>query len=591
MVEYICYHDSGLFLTKEMIERRRIFNNIIKVCLFSAAVFCIIWMLIYLVANQSGSKVFDTDNGWDIDFSGRQYRNVSIKDRKFRHLDLKRNETIVMKRKIDMEYTGRLTVMVYSRLSSVRVSLIDGRGHEKQVYYYGYNNYTGLNPGDFLGSGYSFVELPQGSTGKILKIMEMSSQNDSIVEVPEVIITPFNDALAVFVKGRSFVAFVSFYIFIAGALVILLSLFATVFDPGFFRMIYLGFFSICSSLWCMCSSKVVQIFSRDLHTNSMIEYMSLYLLFIPLLIMVLTCFYNLATWQKLVMTGSVCAYTGLSAAAIVLQKLRLVNVDYLLPVFHALMAFDAVFLVVLSLYHWKRSRVSEKYLESGIFVAAIAAVIYTLVYYADPLTHVYYNFLDMFFIPLSLLMMTNVIFIGYVKGVLEQMAEKAQRQRLLENSGTDTLTGLKDNIIGESVLRRISADKSDYVFIIYDLNGLRRINREKGSHIGDLVIKGFADGLRKVFYDADLISRTGGDEFFIVFEKNMISVYEIEKRAKQLEKELEGVSVRAGVELDAAYGYALSGEIRDKDTERALQVSKQRLYMMKTDMNNQRSGL
>ena len=270
--------------------------------LFIVAAVCIVAMMVYLSANRGSYDVSDMRDGWSVDYCGKHYDNVSRNDTRIENISSKKNDVLAMERRIDTTGSDRLTVRIYSRLSSLRVSVVGRNGYEKEVYFYGYSELSGINTGDFLGSGYHFVELPQDSYGRTLKIMEMGSQDGALQGIPEVVVTPFNAAMPAFAQSRAFAAFVTIFMFLLGAMIILLSLFVSIFDRRFFTLTFLGLFSVTGGLWCMCSSKAVEIFSRNIRLNSTIEYISLYLLIIPILILVLTCFHNIPAWQTTVLS-------------------------------------------------------------------------------------------------------------------------------------------------------------------------------------------------------------------------------------------------------------------------------------------------
>lgn len=572
-------------------EGNKITKRIVMAVLFIVAAVCIVAMMVYLSANRGSYDVSDMRDGWSVDYCGKHYDNVSRNDTRIENISSKKNDVLVMERRIDATGSDRLTVRIYSRLSSLRVSVVGRNGYEKEVYFYGYSELSGINTGDFLGSGYHFVELPQDSYGRTLKIMEMGSQDGALQGIPEVVVTPFNAAMPAFAQSRAFAAFVTIFMFLLGAMIILLSLFVSIFDRRFFTLTFLGLFSVTGGLWCVCSSKAVEIFSRNIRLNSTIEYISLYLLIIPILILVLTCFHNIPAWQTTVLFTSICAAVGLTCAAIVLQNLHLVNVDYVLPYFHVLLAIDALFLIFISAMHWKNSNLSERLFESGIFAAAISGVAYMVIYHVSSRAHLDSGILDLALVPAAFLLMTMLILVGYVEDLYERSGEQTQRERLFATSGNDPLTGLKDNIIGESGMRKLQLDGGDYLLISFDLNGLGAVNEEKGNQTGDLFIRTFADILKQVFPDADLLCRMGGDEFLVAYDRKVLSVQELDRRFDRVEAMEKKASDELSVKIEASFGYAMSTEAVDRDVKKAYQLANKRMFRMKTDMKNRRAGV
>jgi len=52
--------------------------------------------------------------------------------------------------------------------------------------------------------------------------------------------------------------------------------------------------------------------------------------------------------------------------------------------------------------------------------------------------------------------------------------------------------------------------------VLFDLNKFKPINDEHGHHEGDFVLKRFAEIMRQIFRESDVIGRLGGDEFVVM---------------------------------------------------------------------------
>ena len=199
--------------------------------------------------------------------------------------------------------------------------------------------------------------------------------------------------------------------------------------------------------------------------------------------------------------------------------------------------------------------------------------------------------LDLALVPAAFLLMTMLILVGYVWDLYERSGEQTQRERLFATSGNDPLTGLKDNIIGESGMRKLQLDGGDYLLISFDLNGLGAVNEEKGNQTGDLFIRTFADILKQVFPDADLLCRMGGDEFLVAYDRKVLSIQELDRRFDRVEAMEKKASDELSVKIEASFGYAMSTEAVDRDVKKAYQLANNRMFRMKTDLKNRRAGV
>src|SRR5262249_8071502 len=61
--------------------------------------------------------------------------------------------------------------------------------------------------------------------------------------------------------------------------------------------------------------------------------------------------------------------------------------------------------------------------------------------------------------------------------------------------------------------------KKPLTLLVCDIDFFKKVNDTYGHDIGDLVIKGFGDVLRRVKRDTDAVGRFGGEEFLVVCEE------------------------------------------------------------------------
>jgi two-component system cell cycle response regulator len=106
----------------------------------------------------------------------------------------------------------------------------------------------------------------------------------------------------------------------------------------------------------------------------------------------------------------------------------------------------------------------------------------------------------------------------------------ALRDRLeesLEMAVTDALTGLHNRRYVVSRLRQhldaLERSGEGFAVALIDIDHFKRINDSWGHQAGDLVLKGFAERLRKELRAIDIAGRYGGEEFLIVFSGSTAS--------------------------------------------------------------------
>ena len=96
--------------------------------------------------------------------------------------------------------------------------------------------------------------------------------------------------------------------------------------------------------------------------------------------------------------------------------------------------------------------------------------------------------------------------------------QKREQLRLLDQSRTDSMTGLLNKLTTEQEIRSALASAhsgSLGVLFMVDIDNFKSINDNMGHLAGDSVILEVARQIRRIFRQDDIIGRVGGDEFHI----------------------------------------------------------------------------
>jgi diguanylate cyclase (GGDEF)-like protein len=96
----------------------------------------------------------------------------------------------------------------------------------------------------------------------------------------------------------------------------------------------------------------------------------------------------------------------------------------------------------------------------------------------------------------------------------------AKSMKLEEAARTDPLTGLPNRRAIEEwafkQLRGAARHGFSLWVVVGDIDSFKTINDTFGHHAGDIVIKTFADLLKRITRASDICGRLGGDEFLLV---------------------------------------------------------------------------
>ncbi len=82
----------------------------------------------------------------------------------------------------------------------------------------------------------------------------------------------------------------------------------------------------------------------------------------------------------------------------------------------------------------------------------------------------------------------------------------------------DPLTGLGSRLWAEARIQQRIDCGNPFCVVVIDVHGIRRVNHEFGSLVGDLILKEFARVLRSSCRMSDLVARWAGDEFIVVLD-------------------------------------------------------------------------
>ena len=111
---------------------------------------------------------------------------------------------------------------------------------------------------------------------------------------------------------------------------------------------------------------------------------------------------------------------------------------------------------------------------------------------------------------------------------------------LHDQASTDPLTGIGNTAAYQSLLEalaeKIAAGSADFAVVVFDVDNLKLINDRYGHACGDMIIRGAAKSVARVF-NPDLAFRIGGDEFLAVAEG--MTEEEVRARLAQLDRAVE----------------------------------------------------
>ena len=176
--------------------------------------------------------------------------------------------------------------------------------------------------------------------------------------------------------------------------------------------------------------------------------------------------------------------------------------------------------------------------------------------------------------------------LGYVLG--------READRLRRASTTDALTGLPNRRAMNDRLRsewqRAARYASPLALLLIDIDGLKRINDERGHSAGDRLLRSTATAIRQTLRATDLGARWGGDEFSIVApQTSRDAAQRLAERLLVLladqDRAIGGVTASVGVAVFE--GHAAENHSDARDAEWLMRAADAALYAAKSAGRNQ----
>jgi diguanylate cyclase len=196
----------------------------------------------------------------------------------------------------------------------------------------------------------------------------------------------------------------------------------------------------------------------------------------------------------------------------------------------------------------------------------------------------YYKKLIFIIIGLGILLIIVVLYV--IKLIRDLVKERTESELLRQREHflyIDTLTNVHNrSFFNRKIKDNIDEKEYPQTIIVTDLNNLKTANDKYGHHIGDELLKLFADTLKEVCPKESLIFRMGGDEFHIILES--FDEKQVKKIIGDIKKLAEKRSIILSeneiVNVSAAYGYAIRYS-SEKSFNELVKIADKRMYIDK----------
>ena len=483
------------------------------------------------------------------------------------------NKTTTYKHDIDNSMIGNYIVF-FSYHSTVKVYIEDNNSKRLE-----YELKTDNIFKRSVATNVNFIKIPLDAGGKIVEI-EIKGCYDNII-YPEV----------TFLCGEKY-DFLIYYIyddianisteiamFIFSILICIVSIICLKYKSSVLDMLYLGLFMLTFSLWCLSGSKVTHILFQQPVRILYINYFTLYLtpLFLILYVRGKTYGQNI---KKSTLNYTILAHIILIITIELLQLFNIKDIRETITYLHIMIIFEVLLIFKYSItrIHSKKTASLKDFLKSHITLGMILiTVLIAIVQYA--LTSI----INPALLSLTITIYVTSLVIETVRDIYKDVSLLQQSKELREIAYTDSLTNIKNRNAFISDTKDIELD--NLIIVAFDLNDLKYYNDNFGHDKGDKLITGMAEILKKVF--GDKAYRIGGDEFEIVIYDKDINIDSLLLRFEQEEKKFNADN-KDGIKLRAAYGYCRYDGEDGHDIHYMINTADKRMYEHKKYIKNSR---
>ena len=541
--------------------------------------FVLVYSVFFVTSKGASDSVVVLNTGWKVTFAGEVFEGINIGEIQFTR-DTKVGDTVLLERKLPK-------ILIENPTLRFKTShLITDVYTDKLIYSYGHDR---SKKGELIGSGVHYAHL-SASDEKIT--IRLENVEEDAFEIPSTIeVVPAKYAYSDFNVKHIFALMLGVFLSVFGALAVIVSIiFAHMSGEKNVRFAMIGFMSIIWGGWTLCYSKTIQIVSVDFGFNTMLEYTSLYLAPVPLLLMLMYIRKGYIINKKKAVLKGLVAFNLLFVLVTTICNFAF-DIHYIrfLTLFHIYVGLGFILLVFYVFPYRNKVEIPERILTYGSSIFAIIVVIDLIRYNLFKSAFLSPPFFEITWIPLGMLLFVLSLLCSYVFFVYKKITERTERDVLAALAYKDALTGLYNRAKCQQIVKAINRTNEDFAIVLVDMNGLKKINDNFGHARGDKQIVTFARVFMKAFDGVGTTLRVGGDEFLAIVRKEHIDDIESSVE-KMLSLEIEH-SIGLPIPLEVAFGIAVkskdSEELgRELAYEELYNKADERMYNMKQNMKS-----
>ena len=355
------------------------------------------------------------------------------------------------------------------------------------------------------------------------------------------------------------------------------------YEQRFIRILQISFIFILTGLWTLENSRILQIFVPRISFCTMIEFLTLYLIPIPLMLYFYDDIKELKRRSFRILYWVLTI--GLWGFDLVVFSLHALNLSYIqnsLPYFMLIVGAMTIYVLVLMITQVRKKELSSRIQMFGlilvIIIAGVDLVRFSLFRLSLTSTNEYFVAL----LPIGIIIYAISILISFCIDVIQNLDNKIKQEELIQQAYMDTMTSIPNRRFCEETMEMFEhiPDGVPYGILNIDINNLKYVNDSFGHERGDYLITIVADTIYQTFHKIATVGRMGGDEFIVLVPD--ARGFQLNVYLKQLLEEMNKLNeMLTDFDISISYGYATSWEVNEKSVRNVYNLADSRMYQYK----------
>ncbi len=557
---------------KKKMSRIQLAVRIIIASAITAAAFAFFFVSL---DNFVDGNVRDFSHGWTVNYNGQVTVDADLYTYRFSS-PIRRGDIITMRKRIPLSIGDEMILTFDGQMSAFSVK-VDGRN----IYSYGYNL---IRNDKVPGNASHVVLLPTDAAGKTCEVSIEAGIDYAFTTLPMFHLVPAQNETACYTNLHIMSNVIAFFLFTMGMMMIIACIVSGIMGRRYELAFSVGSLAFTVGIWAMCTTHVIEMFSRNYVVNTHLGCLMLYVSVIPLLsIMYFIRKPGKGMRQKAFVGASYASICTLLAIVIIMDFAgRMHPAAFLLPLQIASL-IAIVLMVAGTTPHRQTDDGSVKIYFAALAILFAGCIADMIRYYLSSVIRIESRILFTSIIPAVSAVFIMMIIVGYLVRLRHHYLREAELEIADQIAFTDVVTGLRNRTYCNDLFERLEGRSTDETFQIvsFDINGVTKVNDTLGRAAGDMLIKDSAAIISRAFAGIGDAIRMGGDEFIVVIENGRYR--DVKTSLSRMEKLEAQYEFRRKYEIRLSYGAASSDEKEGLTPEAVYHRATERMYAMKKE--------